>query len=486
MKWPSGPLEVARREKQGPLSPELREALRTWHQPAALERLRGTVVNCLIVSWASGLPQDEEQQNSLKPIIEHGRQAGICFIGWIDGRADVASVAASAQAAGLSAVASERDLEKHPPFPIIPFSARPKARWDHAGSVLILNDAIWPQIRSNLEEGKDQASAGPTGIPWVNSNGWYVRLARALSPEKVIWLAVDPSEKTHPNRTESYILALADARAYGAHWVISLDETLRAGMAAGNLEAIEAWRQIANAAAFFKGRAAWGIYPPQGVLAVLSDFSGSNEFMSGEILNLLCRRHLPFRLIMRSRATASSFEGLKAILYADQDAPATGSRQELLAFVEQGGLLIVPSNWKITEGPLSSESLQDGYQMHRLGQGRIAVAKQEWQDPYEVATEAHLMLSHSNDLIRLWNAGGTNSIYTAATDGSRSLVQIVNYSLGGENDSISLWLKDAYRSARFWSLGSNQPTSLRIVTEFGEAELHLPAFPVYAAVEVER
>jgi len=486
MKWPSGPIEIARREKQGHVSPEIKEAFRGWHYPAALDRLRGTAVNCLIVSWASGSPEDEEQQNSLKPMVEHGRQAGIRFIGWVNGTADVASAAASAQSAGLSAIASEKDLRERSGFPIIPFSTRSQARWDHASPFLILNDGIWPQVRSNIKEGKDQAAAGPTGVPWVNSNGWYVRLARALSPHKTIWLAFDPSEKNHPDRAESYMLAMADARAYGAHWVISLDDTLRAGMAAGNSQALETWGKVAKAATFFKSHSAWTTYQPQGVLAVLSDYSGTNEFMSGEILNLLSRRHLPFHVLIRSRATAASFEGLKTILYADQDALTTGTRRDLLAFVKEGGLLIVPSNWKITEGVLLRESPQDSYQMHRLGRGRIAVAKQEWLDPYEVATEAHLMLSHSNDLMRLWNAGGTNSIYTTAPDGSKSLVQIVNYSIGGEVDSISLWLKDPYRSAHFWSLGANEPTLLHKVTEFGEAELYLPALPVYAAVELEK
>ena len=482
MKWPSGPLELARRERKGPVSPELRETLRAWHQPAALERLRGTAVDCLIVTWAAGLPQDEEQQGSLKPLIERGRQTGIQFIGWVDEGADTTSAAVKARAAGLSAVVSESDAENRSELPIIPISSRPKARWDLPGRFLILNDAIWPQIRSNIEEGKDQVDAGPTGIPWVNSNGWYVRLAKALSSEKTIWLAVDPSKGSR----SSYLVAMADARAFGAHWVISLDETLQAGIANGTPPALEAWRNIAATAAFFKSHDDWTAYHPQGVLAVLSYFSGDNEFMSGEILNLLCRRHLPLHVVARSRATTSSFEGLKAILYADQDSPTDGLRQDLLTFVQKGGLLIAPSNWKMTEGVPSPENPQEGYQMRRLGSGRVALAKQEWQDPYEVATEAHLMLSHSNDLVRLWNAGGTNSMYTASPDGSKSLVQIVNYSVGGQNDSISLWLKQPYRSARFSSLSANEPVSLQKVTEFGEAELHLPAFPVYGAVELEK
>jgi hypothetical protein len=484
MKWPSGPLEVARHEKLGPVSTDAKEALQSWHQPIALERLRGTPVNCLIVTWASGLSQDEAQQSSLRPIVEHGRQAGIHIIGWVDGTAGLASAAASAQAAGLSAIASEKDLKAQSKFPIIPFGTRSNARWDQPSPIVILDDGIWPQIQSNIEEGKDRATAGPTGVPWVNSNGWYIRLAKTLSPDHVLWLAFDPSEKTNLDRAESYTVAMADAEAYGAHWVISLSDTVRAGMARGNTQSMDIWRRVAAAAAFFKTHGVWMTYQPQGVLAVVSDFSGPNEFMSGEILNLLCRRHLPFRLIMKPRVTAAALEGLKAVLCGDQDSPTKELRQELLTFVEKGGLLIVSSRWTITEGVLLPESTQDGYDMHSLGQGRIAVAKKEWQDPYQVATEVHLIMSHSSDLVRLWNAGGSNSIYTAAPDGSRTLVQIVNYSVGGEADSISLWLKNPYRAARFWSLGANEPKSLQKAT--GSGEFYLPPFAVYAAVELEK
>jgi hypothetical protein len=41
LRWQSGPLDMARREKQGDLSPEAREALERWHEPAALDWRRG-------------------------------------------------------------------------------------------------------------------------------------------------------------------------------------------------------------------------------------------------------------------------------------------------------------------------------------------------------------------------------------------------------------------------------------------------------------
>ena len=54
MKWPCGPLDWARRSKATDASAELQETLAAWAQPAALELLKGTPVNCLVVELGGG------------------------------------------------------------------------------------------------------------------------------------------------------------------------------------------------------------------------------------------------------------------------------------------------------------------------------------------------------------------------------------------------------------------------------------------------
>src|ERR1019366_8257248 len=49
----------------------------------------------------------------------------------------------------------------------------------------------WPGIRIS-HRGGDRAAAGPTGEPWVDSNGWRVRAARALRPDAQFWVDAKP------------------------------------------------------------------------------------------------------------------------------------------------------------------------------------------------------------------------------------------------------------------------------------------------------
>ncbi len=114
------------------------------------------------------------------------------------------------------------------------------------------------------------------------------------------------------------------------------------------------------------------------------------------------------------------------------------------------------------------------------------MAKEEFQDPSVVAEQAHLLMSHRNDLVRLWNAGPMNSYYTESPDGKKALVQIVNYSSREKGDTATVWIRDPYRSARLWTLEKGEPVTLKGVSEGGGQEFHLPPFQVFAAIELEK
>ena len=55
-RWQGGPLELQRRARDGTLpdAPALRETIRQWYDPATLDLLQGTPINCLLVTWSAG------------------------------------------------------------------------------------------------------------------------------------------------------------------------------------------------------------------------------------------------------------------------------------------------------------------------------------------------------------------------------------------------------------------------------------------------
>ena len=83
MRWPGGPLEIARRSKIQGFTPQARETLEQWHRPEALAMLDGSPVDVLVISWAAGLPEDAAQQQSAVPLVEAAHKRNLQVVGWV-------------------------------------------------------------------------------------------------------------------------------------------------------------------------------------------------------------------------------------------------------------------------------------------------------------------------------------------------------------------------------------------------------------------
>jgi hypothetical protein len=483
MRWPAGPVDVARRQKGKGFTPEMAEVLDKWGDPSLLELVRGTPVNCLVVSWAAGLPADAEQPQALRALLEKGRGAGLDFVGLIEGPADQAVALASAKAAGLSAVAMEAAPPGNAGIPVIAWGKSGEALWGADSPVLAASDGIWPGVP--LEK---TPTGGPTNLPWVDSNGALLSMARALAPDKPVWIVVDPPLKGRPT-VENYLLTVADAEAYGGRWMISLDEQMRGELVAKSAPAIEAWNRIIAALAFFGRNRTAATFERMGRLAVISNFSGADRPFGEDILNLLPRLREPFRVMARSRASAAAFDGLQGVFYMDQEPPEPRLRQELVAFANAGGTLFVRSKWPQPEGAavqLSSEEAYLLFSVRGLGKGRLAVAREDDPDTYFTCADIQNIMSHRGDPVRLYNGASMNFFFQVSGRGRQGLIHVLNYSRRPGSDNALIYLKAPYRSARFVSPEVASPVPLQWDPQAaGGVELDLPRISVYGAVQME-
>ncbi len=419
-----------------------------WTEPAMLDLLKDTSFDCLVAS--AGL------------VEERARKAGL------------AVVRIGERGAGGGEV-----------VPVIPSAPRSGVVHAPSSPIVAFTENVWPSLKLSAKEDRDAADTGPTGVPWVESNGWFVRMARTLAPGRTIWIVADPPEEKSLRRAEFYALAVSDAAAYGGRWVVSLDNELAAGLASGNREALTAWKRIVAAAAFHKKQAPWADFRPFGVLGVLSDFAGDNEFTATEAVNLVNRRNLAFRVLNRAQGAELSLEGLKAVLYLDRQAPEGALRKKLLALVRGGGLVIgTPSCLPLTEGAKPADQIHVRFRLWALGAGRIAVAKEDFADPYVLASDTHVLLSRRHDLLRVWNGSPTITYYAGSPDARRAVVHILNYS-AQPVEFMSVRVMQPYRSARLWTAGGEPPAPLKVIPADGAAEFHLPPIGPYAAIELE-
>jgi hypothetical protein len=340
----------------------------------------------------------------------------------------------------------------------------------------------WPGVKLTGSGAPDRVSAGPTGEPWVDSNGWRIRLAAALQPGTSAWVSVAPT--IAQPRTESYVLAIADAAAHGGRWIVSLDAALAAGLADRRRDAIASWQRIAAASAFFKSRTEWRDYTPAAVLGIISNFSAGNEFLSHELLNLVTRTNQQYRIIPRETVSGNSLSGLKSVLYADDEPPSPQMKNTAQSFVREGGLLITGKQWGLPPGAGPGNQDHPRYVQHTLGRGRIAVVRDGFDDPYVVANDSVVLTSHRHELLRFWNGGAVGSFFTIAPERKSAVVHLLFYAdLRYGNTTVRI--AGRYRSAWLWTPDAKQPATVALEAQAGAVEAHLPPVSGYSALELQ-
>ncbi len=396
-----------------------------WTDPSLLEVLKNTPIDCLLIEPSGGLAT----------VISRARQDGI-------------------------QVFSNGSLPQ---------------------GVTVLNGE-WPGVKLNESGAVDRAAAGPTGAPWVDSNGWAIRLAAALNPAAAIWVEAAPRK---PRLfAESYVIGVADAAVHGGRWIISLDEDLAAGIAARKPESVEAWKNLATTVRFFSSKKSWSEFVPAAVLGVVSDFSGKNEFVSHELLNLLARANQQYRVLPMTNVLTTSFAGLRTVIYPDEQPPDAGVRRRILAFVRAGGTLVTGPKWGLLADMSPAANQHPRYSLFISGKGLLAVAKPDFEDPYIVANDAVILMSHRYELLRFWNVGATGSLFSTDPGRRNGVVQVLFYS-SARFGNTTLRISERCREARLWTLDRPEPRSVEMEIREGGTEFHLPPVSHYAAVEIQ-
>jgi hypothetical protein len=240
---------------------------------------------------------------------------------------------------------------------------------------------------------------------------------------------------------------------------------------------------ITRSLSFFRKHRAWASYLPVGQLGVVSDYAGANEFLSFEMLNLLGRQSTLYRILEKSRALETPFDGLDAVFYVDQAPPAGDLVRKLYAFAEEGKTLITPPGWE-ERGTRDDDAWLPRFRVFRYGRGRLAVAREELADPYLLAADAELLMSHRLDRVRVWNAGTAQIHHATSGDGRSGVLHALLYPTPYPRSSMTVWFLHPWTCARVFTVDGEEPVLAgRTAVEPG-VEFHLPPVPVYCAVEV--
>ncbi len=386
-------------------------------EPKSLDLLAGTVVNCVLVDSGKLNPE----------FLKRAKQREIAVV------AVVRSPGSLAILLHVDAVALEGDFElKDVGVPIIRLPSRQKIRLDTRDLIAGTSQGLWPGIV--IEHG-GKVMAGPTSSPWVNTNIGFLRFLGA-SMSSTLWIGVSPPADT-VLPVERYGIAIADAAAGGARWIITLDDELQIRLLNFDPRAIADWKQICAYAKYFEAHREWREFKPFSRLALTQD-TESGGLLSAGLLDLMYAQHIAARALPASHVSGGSLNGLRTVInVAPSDRLSAEERKALAEFVRSGGSLVEgPATWRF--GPDKP--------------GSIVPSKKQLDRIQEIWEMLYNATARKNFGARTFNTAGILFNVLESPDGKRLLIHLVNYTQY-KADSITVQALGTWKRARLYQPG---------------------------------
>ena len=200
--------------------------------------------------------------------------------------------------------------------------------------VALESRAKWPHIRTNwVTRNNDVLQVtGRSSQPWIENNAALLRIIAASQPSAPTlsypWVPITIADADEGPALENYLVAIAEAGSFGADLVLPLHERFQTRLLLGQPQARADWAEIRRYVEFYS----WNLparYEPLASVGVVT----AEPMLSYEVMNLLARHNVPFKLVDPKAITAPALDGIKMLIVLD--APA--SSQEALAAFERGG-----------------------------------------------------------------------------------------------------------------------------------------------------
>jgi hypothetical protein len=429
----------------------------TSTDPAALEQLSGTPVNCILI---------EKDQWSPK-LIEAARSRQIATAALL--RPSTASAAKEAAGLGVDAVVLEGDFEdavaeqvKSSGRTVIELPSRARIRFD-AKHVIGTHEGVWPGIHA--DEGGSTKSA-PSGAPWIFTNSGFLRFARATAPDAAVWIANTPPEKTVLTG-EHYMQAIADAAIVGARWVLAFDADWMKRFYARDEAVLKDWKRIVQLLAYFDARKEWRTMRPLSRLALVQDVE-SGALLSGGVLDMIAVKHTPVLTVPSRKLSPDAMTNVKMAVNVDPSSLSAEQKEALRAFARAGGTTLTgPGTWKFPPPK----------------PGQITLSDSDVKTLDDIWREVNTMTGRRNLGARLFNVSSMLSNLLESADGKQAVLHLVNYS-GYPVENVTVHLLGKYKTATLIGPGT-EPRKLDLYEVEEGMGVDVPSVGVLASLVLE-
>ncbi len=393
-------------------------------------------VNDLVLPWS------EEARGLVDSAIKQGYR--VYLEATLEQEAAVAAAGANSGAAGIilkGSAAEESQLEAS--------AEKLRAKYPKLKILVLSAGGKQPEMRGWLvfeKNGILQVSS-PSAQPWLDENLAMVRHERAFETGQAplytfSWDLSDPLVKKNGPSPADYSLAIAEAGAFHADLLLEVYERQQRGLASGDKETLADWDHVKRTIAFYEREK--DAEKEAASVGVLTD----DYDTSYEVINLMARHNIPFRVWASSNVRAQDLAGLDVVIaFATLGKDLTES---IRAFAERGGVAVLvnlPGTYPWDSSPAGKTS--DHSVTYAAGKGRVIELGEGVSDPETFAQDIRRLMVKQDIPVSLWNS--LTTLVAAYPDEKRgeTTVELINYD--EEPTQVQVQVKGTFASVRYES-----------------------------------
>ena len=284
-----------------------------------------------------------------------------------------------------------------------------QVRSTYAGLPVLLLDARakQPQMKGQLVIKKDGILqvTSPTAQPWIDSNLALVRLDQVFHPSQTPlyefqWDSSDTAQPGQGPSAADYALAVAEAGALHADFVLNLDASLQKKLSDKDPAAWAVLNEIRRYLPF----SAWSDKNAGEAEADVGVIVGADQ-KAYEPINLFARHNIPFAFLKADGLKPQALEAFKLlVVFAPPDNPVA---EAISDFASRGGVVVVvgaPGKYPWQSSPPVPAG--EHSVAYAVGKGRVIELPGPVIDPETFAQDIRRLLDQDTDKlsISLWNA----------------------------------------------------------------------------------
>jgi protein-tyrosine-phosphatase len=287
--------------------------------------------------------------------------------------------------------------------------------------------------------------SSPTAQPWIDTNLALIRVQQRFHPGQPLfysfsWNGSDSGQQQQPITSTDYSLAVAESCAFQADLMLELEDSLQKALGEQDSKVKMSWKQVLSYVDFCAHAGEQGLQPAANVGVVVDDLDSSDE-----VMNLLARHNIPFKVLLPTDLKAEEVESFDVVvMFAMGDRAAFDQIDNLAAHGKT--VVVVDAHGRYPWQTHEAVRVNEHTVSFAVGKGKVLELSEPVTDPETFAQDIRRLLGKQN-VVSLWNGLTTIAVPYRLHGGTVKVLEFINYA--AEPVRVQVQLKGSFSAIRY-------------------------------------